>query len=79
MKHLECPTIPTNCQIFHDVMCEVGDFILEQITFGGFELQMLCSKHVKDNPHAMQMIIIVLGEGNNIIKVDQTVGEIQLT
>ena len=65
--------------IFRDMMCEVGDFISEQITFGGFELQMLCSKPVKDNPHVMQMIILILGEGNNIIEVDQTVGEIQLT
>ena len=65
--------------VLHDAMCEVGDFISEQITFGGFELQMLCWKPVKDNPHAMQMIILILGEGNNIIEVDQTVGEIQLT
>ena len=56
--------------ISRDMMCEVGDFISEQITFGGFELQMLCSKPVKNNPHAMQMIILILGEGNNIVKVD---------
>ena len=56
--------------VFHDMMCEIGDFISEQIIFGGFELQMLCSKPVKDNPHVMQMIILILGEGNNIIEVD---------
>ena len=56
--------------IFHDAIYKIGDFILEQITFGGFELQMLCSKPVKDNPHVMQMIILILGEGNNIIEVD---------
>ena len=62
--------------ILHDAMCEVCNLILQQVAFGGFEFQVLSLEPVKYDPHAMQMIILILRKGDNIIKVDQAVGEI---
>ena len=40
--------------ILHDVMCEVCNFILEQVAFGGFEFQVLSPEPVKYDPHVVQ-------------------------
>ena len=62
--------------IFGDVVCEVCDLVMEQAAFRGFKLQVLCSKPIKYNPHTLQVLILILGEGDDIIEIDQAVGEI---
>ena len=64
--------------VLGDAMCEICNFITEQVTFGGFEFQMLSPESVKYDSHAIQMVILIL-RGDHIILVNQAVGEIQLT
>ena len=59
-----------------DAMCKVCNLISEQVAFGGFEFQVLSPEPVKYDPHVVQMIILICGKGDNIIEVDQAIGEI---
>ena len=48
-------------------MCKICNFIMEQVTFGGFEFQMLSLEPVKYDSHAIEMVILILREGDHIV------------
>ena len=37
---------------------------------------MFCSKPVKDDPHVIEVVILIRGESDDIVQVDQAVGEV---
>ena len=62
--------------VLHDMMCEKNNFIMEQAALRWLQFQMFCSEPVKDDPHATEVFILIHRESDDIIQVDQAVGEV---
>ena len=62
--------------VLHDMMCEKNNFITEQAALRWFQFQMFHSEPVKDDPHVTEVVILIHGESDDIIQVDQAVGEV---
>ena len=62
--------------ILHDMMCKENNLITEQAAFRWLQFQMFHSEPVKDDPHAMEVVIFICGESDDIVQVDQAVGEV---
>ena len=62
--------------VLHDMMCKKNNFITEQAALRWLQFQMFCSEPVKDDPHAMEVVILICRECDDIIQVDQAVGEV---
>ena len=49
---------------------------MEQAALRWLQFQMFHSEPVKDDPHAMEVVILICREHDDIVQVDQAVGEV---
>ena len=62
--------------VLRDTMCKKNNFVMEQAALRWLQFQMLHSEPVKDNPHVMEVVILICRERDDIVQVDQAVGEV---
>ena len=57
-------------------MHEKNNFLTEKAALRWLQFQMFHSEPGKDDPHVMEVIILIHRECDDIIQVDQAVGEV---
>ena len=65
--------------LLRDVMSQVDNFWLEKQAFWRLELQVKLLEPLEYNVEVLQVLLLHVAKDDNIIQVDNTVREIQLT
>ena len=61
-----------------DMMAEVVDLFLEEMTFRWFQFQAMLSEPLKDCCQSLDVLLFSVREDDNIIEVNQGTGQVQL-
>ena len=62
--------------VLRDTMRKKNNFVTEQAALRWLQFQMFCPEPVKDDPHMPEVVILIHRERDDIVQVDQAVGEV---
>ena len=60
-------------------MCQVCDFLLAESALTGFELEVLLLEQFEDGSEPQELFIHSSGKHDDIVEINQTIGEVRLT